>query len=101
MPVSKSDTGTSEGLKVPKRQKPRGRLWLKDGSCVRLGGELLVFYLLLEKHEELQFIPSHGNSGVDHLRHRHAPLRLLHHGYNLAPQKIASSSCKISFPILP
>jgi putative transposase len=25
-----------EGLKVPKRQKPRGRLWLNDGSCVRL-----------------------------------------------------------------
>lgn len=24
-----------EGLKVPKRQKPRGRLWLNDGSCVR------------------------------------------------------------------
>jgi len=25
-----------EGLKVPKRQKKRGRLWLNDGSCVRL-----------------------------------------------------------------
>jgi putative transposase len=25
-----------EGLKVPKRQKPRRRLWLNDGSCVRL-----------------------------------------------------------------
>ena len=25
-----------EGLKVPMRQKPRGRLWLTDGSCVRL-----------------------------------------------------------------
>jgi hypothetical protein len=24
-----------EGLKVPQRQKPRGRLWLNDGSCVR------------------------------------------------------------------
>jgi putative transposase len=23
-------------LKVPQRQKPRGRLWLNDGSCVRL-----------------------------------------------------------------
>src|SRR6202012_3380894 len=22
-----------EGLKVPKKQKPRGRLWLNDGSC--------------------------------------------------------------------
>jgi putative transposase len=25
-----------EGLKVPKRQKPRGRLWDNNGSCVRL-----------------------------------------------------------------
>ena len=25
-----------EGLKVPKKQKPRGRLWFNDGSCVRL-----------------------------------------------------------------
>jgi transposase InsO family protein len=25
-----------EGLKVPKRQPQRGRLWLNDGSCVRL-----------------------------------------------------------------
>ncbi len=24
------------GLKVPQKQKPRGRLWLNDGSCVRL-----------------------------------------------------------------
>lgn len=26
----------SEGLKVPRRQPKRGRLWLNDGSCVRL-----------------------------------------------------------------
>ena len=25
-----------EGLKVPKQHKPRGRLWLNDGSCIRL-----------------------------------------------------------------
>jgi putative transposase len=25
-----------EGLKVPSRQRPRRRLWLNDGSCVRL-----------------------------------------------------------------
>ena len=25
-----------EGLKVPQKQHPRGRLWLNDGSCVRL-----------------------------------------------------------------
>jgi transposase InsO family protein len=28
-----------EGLKVPKKQKPRGRLWPNDGSCVRLRPE--------------------------------------------------------------
>jgi len=28
-----------EGLKVPRKQKPRGRLWLNDGSCVRVCGE--------------------------------------------------------------
>lgn len=25
-----------EGLKLPKRQPKRGRLWLNDGSCVRI-----------------------------------------------------------------
>ena len=28
-----------EGLKVPARQKKRGRLWLNDGSCIRLWPE--------------------------------------------------------------
>jgi len=28
-----------EGLKVPKKQRPRSRLWLNDGSCVRLRPE--------------------------------------------------------------
>ncbi len=28
-----------EGLKVPKRQSRRGRLWLNDGSCIRLRPE--------------------------------------------------------------
>ena len=28
-----------EGLKVPQRQPKRGRLWLSDGSCVRLRAE--------------------------------------------------------------
>jgi len=28
-----------EGLRVPQKQKPRGRLWLNDGSCVRLRPE--------------------------------------------------------------
>ena len=26
----------SEGLKVPAKQSKRGRLWLADGSCIRL-----------------------------------------------------------------
>jgi transposase InsO family protein len=26
-----------EGPKVPRRQRPHGRLWLNDGSCVRSG----------------------------------------------------------------
>ena len=28
-----------EGLKVPQKQRPRGRLWLHDGSCIRLRSE--------------------------------------------------------------
>jgi putative transposase len=28
-----------EGLKVPKKQRPRGRLWLNDGFCIRLKPE--------------------------------------------------------------
>lgn len=28
-----------EGLKVPPKQSKRGRLWLNDGSCVRLRAE--------------------------------------------------------------
>ena len=28
--------GLEEGLKVPRRQPKRGRLWLNDGSCIRL-----------------------------------------------------------------
>lgn len=28
-----------EGLKVPKKQPPRGRLWLNDGACMRLRPE--------------------------------------------------------------
>jgi putative transposase len=28
-----------EGLKVPQKQRPRGRLWLDDGSCIRLRPE--------------------------------------------------------------
>ena len=28
-----------EGLKVPQKHRPRGRLWLNDGSCIRLRSE--------------------------------------------------------------
>ena len=31
-----SVSGVARRLKVPQKQKPRGRLWLNDGSCVRL-----------------------------------------------------------------
>jgi len=30
-----------EGLKVPQKQPKRRRLWLNDGSCVRLRAELV------------------------------------------------------------
>ena len=30
-----------EGLKVPQKQPKRGRLWLNDGSCIRLRPEYL------------------------------------------------------------
>ena len=34
-----------EGLKVPKKQPKRGRLWLTDGSCIRLrpSGSVAIF----------------------------------------------------------
>ena len=32
-------SGSVEGLKVPQKQRPRGRLWFNDGSCVRLQPE--------------------------------------------------------------
>ncbi len=31
----------NEGLKVPQTQRKKGRLWLNDGSCVRLGSRLI------------------------------------------------------------
>ena len=35
-----------EGLKVPHKQKKRGRLWLNDGSCVRLKPEHPILHSL-------------------------------------------------------
>lgn len=51
----------SEGLKVQKRQKPRGRLWDNNGSCVRVSapgfpdGEIVPEQLhsLLHRREHL------------------------------------------------
>jgi hypothetical protein len=34
--IAWSGSGDALTLKVPQKQKPRGRLWLNDGSCVRL-----------------------------------------------------------------
>ncbi len=34
-----NDCGDGEGLKVPNKQPKKGRLWLKDGSCVLLRPE--------------------------------------------------------------
>ena len=32
-----------EGLKVPSRQPKRARLWLNDGSCIRLRARLVLW----------------------------------------------------------
>src|SRR3712207_7022068 len=77
-----------EGLKVPPRQPKRGRLWLADGSCVRLRPErpnhvwrseehtselqsrqYLVCRLLLEKKSKINiksymYIPSIISAGL-------------------------------------
>src|SRR5215210_9515957 len=34
-----SASGAARGLKVPQKHRPRGRLWLNDGSCIRLRPE--------------------------------------------------------------
>jgi hypothetical protein len=34
-----------EGLKVPMKQPKKGRLWLNDGSCVRLRPESRLVHL--------------------------------------------------------
>ena len=33
------DAAAVGGLKVPRKQRPRSRLWLNDGSCIRLRQE--------------------------------------------------------------
>ena len=39
MPSASSASGDGRGLKVPQKQPKRGRLWLNDGSCIRLRPE--------------------------------------------------------------
>ena len=46
-----------EGLKVPAKQPKRGRLWLNDGSCIRLRPQhrnqcLELFFVEAQTHEE-------------------------------------------------
>ncbi len=36
---SRKDMEKGEGLKVPRKQPKRSRLWLNDGSCIRLRSE--------------------------------------------------------------
>ena len=34
--IASSESGAVKGRKIPRKQKPRGRLWPNDGSCIRL-----------------------------------------------------------------
>jgi len=40
--LREAEVGLSQGLTVPKKQPKRSRLWLNDGSCVRLKGLLIA-----------------------------------------------------------
>ena len=54
-----------EGLKVPEKQPKRGRLWLNDGSCIRLRAELLngeIFYTLKEAQVLIESWRCHYNA---------------------------------------
>ena len=43
-----------EGLKVPQKQRPRRRLWLNEGSCVRLRPEHRNHVWSYEMYQEFQ-----------------------------------------------
>ena len=45
-----------EGLKVPQKQKPRGRLWLNDGSCILIE-QWRNHYNTLRPHSALGYRP--------------------------------------------
>ncbi len=58
-----------EGLKVPGKQPKRGRLWLNDGSCIRLRDELLngeIFYTLKEARVLIESWRRHYNAVRPH-----------------------------------
>ena len=50
-----------EGLKVPQKQPKRGRLWLNDGSCIRLRPLYPESYLVLRlrrgSHPQREEVP--------------------------------------------
>src|SRR5262249_36123708 len=46
-----------EGLKVPAKQPKRGRLWLNDGSCIRMRADRLTQVVSFDFVEERTQIP--------------------------------------------
>jgi len=62
-----------EGLKVPQKQRPRRRLWLNDGSCVRLRPEHINHvwsYDFMTAMTNMPWHPTllhHLRQGLDHL----------------------------------
>ena len=61
-----------EGLKVPGRQPKRGRLWLNDGSCIRLrpehGNHVWAYDFIFDRTQEER--PLKLLTGVDELHPR-------------------------------
>ena len=43
-----------EGLEVPKKQRPRRRLWLNNGSCIRLRPERANHVWSYEMYQEFR-----------------------------------------------
>ncbi len=56
-----------EGLKVPQKQPKKGRLWLDDGSCIRLRAEYtkprLVIRLRASSHRRRAGVPDIERAG--------------------------------------
>ena len=67
-----------EGLKVPSKQPKRGRLWLNDGSCVRLRPER-PNYNAVRPHSSLGYRPPAPEAILPPARGLpYAPLRSAH-----------------------